>query len=157
MTTHSTLTHADEATSAHAAPSTLGAPPSAGHERTLRLALKLDAVASGALGLLAAVAAPMLETLLGIPAALLLPLGLFLVAYAAAVWLTGARARLSRTAAWAVVGLNAVWAIDSLALVAAGWLPLTALGVAFVLAQAAAVTLFAALQILGLRRLAAAR
>ena len=41
----------------------------------------------------------------------------------------------------------------SVALALAGWLPLTALGVAFVLAQAAAVALFATLQVAGLRRL----
>ena len=118
----------------------------------LRFALKLDAVASGALGLLAAAAAPMLEGLLGVPTALLLPLGLALVAYAAAVWFTGSRPRVSRTAAWAIVGLNVLWTIDSLALALAGWLPLTGLGVAVMLGQAVAVGVFADLQFLGLRR-----
>src|SRR5687767_5344248 len=99
----------------------------------VRLALKLDAAASGALGLLAAVAAPVLDGLLGIPAALSVPLGLFLVAYAAAVWLTGTRARVSRTAVWTIIGLNVLWAVDSVAIVAAGWLSPTTLGVAFVL------------------------
>lgn len=118
----------------------------------LRLALKLDAVASGALGLLSVGAAPVLEPLLGVPATFLLPLGLFLVAYAAGVWLTGTRSRVHRTAVRAIIVLNLLWSAESIALVAAGWLPLTTPGVAFVLAQAGAVTLFAHLQFLGLRR-----
>ena len=118
----------------------------------LRLALKLDAVASGALGLLTAVAAPALETMLGIPATLSVPLGLFLVGFAAAVWLTGTRARVSRPVAWAIVGLNVLWTFSSIAVVAADWPSLTMLGVAIVLAQAAAVALFAGLQLIGLRR-----
>jgi hypothetical protein len=126
---------------------------SPGRDRPLRLALKLDAVASGALGLLGTVAAPLLETVLGIPAALLLPLGLFLVGYAVAVWLTGTRAGVSRVAVRAVIGLNVLWTVSSVASVAAGWLALTGLGVAFVLAQAAAVAVFAALQFLGLHHL----
>jgi len=124
-----------------------------GRDSLLRLALKLDAVASGGLGLIAAMTAPLLAELLGFPSWLLAPLGLALVPYAALVWLTGTRARVNHSAAWAIVGVNALWTVDSIALVLAGWLPLTALGVAFVLAQAAAVALFAALQVAGLRRL----
>ncbi|MDQ3222974.1 MAG: hypothetical protein M3Q75_05805 [Gemmatimonadota bacterium] len=51
-----------------------------------------------------------------------------------------------------VVAINLVWVLGSVALVVAGRFPLTVLGLAFVLAQAAAVALFAALQFLGLRR-----
>jgi hypothetical protein len=51
-----------------------------------------------------------------------------------------------------VVAVNALWVLASVALVAAGWFPLTSMGVAFVLALAAAVFLFADLQLLGLRR-----
>jgi hypothetical protein len=137
----------------HAAQIGSGPSVGVGRDGLLRLALKLDAVASGGLGVLVALTAPMLQDLLGFPAWLLAPLGLVLVPYAAGVWLTGTRARVNRTAAWAVVGLNALWVVDSLAVAAAGWLPLTPLGVAFVLAQAAAVAFFAGLQIAGLRRL----
>lgn len=118
----------------------------------LRLALKLDAVASGALGALLLAAEPILDDLLGAPPALSSPVGLVLVAYAAAVWFVGSRQAISRSAAWTVVGANLIWAVGSVVAVAAGWLPLTALGTAFVLAQAAAVALFAALQFVGLRR-----
>ena len=137
----------------HAAQRWTGPAVGVGRDGLLRLAFKLDAVASGGLGILATLTAPLLSDLLGFPSWLLVPLGLALVPYAAVVWLTGTRARVNRRAAWAIVGLNALWTVHSVALVLAGWLPLTAPGVAFVLAQAAAVALFAALQFTGLRRL----
>ncbi len=118
----------------------------------LRLALKLDAVASGALGALSLVTGTVLDDLLGTPLALLVPVGLFLLAYATFVWVVGTRRRINRTVVWVVISLNLVWVADSVAVVLAKWLPLTGLGVAFVLAQAAAVALFAELQFLGLRR-----
>jgi hypothetical protein len=118
----------------------------------LRLALKLDAAASGALGALLVAAGSVLDDLLGLPLALLLPVGMFLLAYATFVWVVGTRPRISKTAAWAVVAVNLVWVADSVALVATAWFPLTTLGAAFVLAQAAAVFLFADLQFLSLLR-----
>ncbi len=124
--------------------------------KLLRLALKLDAVATGGLGLLAVAAAPLLENLLGAPRDLLTPVGAFLIAYGVAVWVIGTRATVSRTAVWAVIALNLVWVLDSVLTVAAGWLSLTVLGTGFVLLQAAAVALFADLQFMGLRRARAA-
>ena len=118
----------------------------------LRLVLKLDAVASGALGALSLAAAPALDDLLGTPLALLVPVGAFLVVWAAALWVLASRSRISTMAVWAIIGLNVLYAVDAIVVVAAGWFPLTALGTAFVLAQAAAVALFAVLQFLGLRR-----
>ena len=131
-----------------------GLPFSAGEDRSrlLRLALKLDAVASGALGALLLAAGPVLEGLLGTPRPVLVPVGLFLVTYAAAVWFVGSRPSISRSAAWTVVGLNLLWVVGSIAIVAAGWSALTTLGIAFLLAQAAVVAIFADLQFLGLRR-----
>ena len=123
-----------------------------GRDRLLRLALKLDAVASGTLGGLALVAGPLLDGLLGVPTALLQAVGLFLAAYAAALWIVASRPGVSRSAAWTVVALNLLWAAASVAVLANGWLPLTGLGTAFVLLQAGAVALFADLQIIGLRR-----
>jgi hypothetical protein len=126
----------------------IGADPSG----LLRLALRVDAVASGALGLLSLVAAPALSELLGPPSTLLWPTGLFLVAYAAALWAAAARPRVNRPFAWAVIVGNTLWVVASVAVVVVGPFALTVLGVAVVLAQAAAVALFADLQFLGLRR-----
>ncbi len=125
---------------------------------SLRLSLKLDAVATGALGALVLLAAGTVVgdqrpfvVLLGIPLALLVPVGVFLVAYAAFVWIVGSR-RVSGPGAWAAVAINLVYAVGCVVVVAAGWFPLTTLGVAFVLVQAAAVFFFAGMQVLGLRR-----
>jgi hypothetical protein len=57
--------------------------PSTAGRRALRGVLRLDAAASGALGLSAAAAAGVLDTLLGLPAAMLTGVGVFLVVYAA--------------------------------------------------------------------------
>jgi hypothetical protein len=54
-------------------------------------------------------------------------------------------------AAWAVVLVNALWALDSVVLLVAGWVAPNLLGFGFVLAQAAVVAGFAALQVTGLR------
>jgi hypothetical protein len=122
----------------------------------LRLALLGDAAASGATGLLLAAAAAPLSGLLGLPEGLLLVAGLVLLPYAAAVAWLGSRAAPSRGLVRAVVAVNLVWVVDSLLLLAfgpafAGLVP-TALGVAFVLAQAAVVAGFAAAQWVALRR-----
>ncbi len=116
----------------------------------LRFALRLDAAASGALGVLGLAAAPLLTDLLGPPTGLLRWVGAFLVGYAAALLLIAARPTIPRPAAWTVVGGNAAWVVASV--LATGWISLTPLGVAVVLAQAAAVAGFAALQTLALRR-----
>ena len=86
----------------------------------LRVALRLDAAASGALGVLGVAAAPLLAELLGPPTGLLWWLGAFLVGYAAALVLIAARPRISRPAGWTVVGGNATWVIGSVLATVAG-------------------------------------
>lgn len=131
---------------------TLARPAAEHRTGLLRLALKLDAVATGALAALGVAAASLLDDLLGTPSSLLWLVGLFLLAYAAAVWVIGTRPQVSRQAAWSVVAVNVLWVVASVATVAAGWLPLTTLGTAFVLLQAVVVLVFADLQYVGLRR-----
>ena len=120
----------------------------------LRYALVGDAVASGATGLLLALGAGALAGLLGLPEALMRSAGLILLPYAAVVAFLGTRATISRRAVWAVIAVNGVWVADSLILLASGWVSPTALGYAFVLAQALVVLLFAEAQYFGLRRAA---
>jgi hypothetical protein len=55
---------------------------------------------------------------------------------------------------WVVIGLNLLYAVDAIMVVVTGWFSLSALGTAFVLAQAIAVALFAAAQFYALRRAA---
>ncbi len=73
----------------HQTRSGLGGPQEESRGGLLRPALKLDAAASGALGILALVAGTVLDDLLGTPLALLVPVGLFLVVFAAFVWGVG--------------------------------------------------------------------
>jgi hypothetical protein len=118
----------------------------------LRYALIGDALASGATGLLLALGAGALTGFLGLPEALMRAAGLILLPYAAAIAVLGTRATVSRRAVWAVIAVNGVWVADSLILLASGWVSPTALGYAFVMAQALAVLVFAEAQYFGLRR-----
>jgi hypothetical protein len=118
----------------------------------LRRALVLDAVASGATGLLMIAGAALVEGLLGLPAALLRGAGLVLVPYVAFVIYTGTRETIARPAVWAIIVANALWAAASAALLVSGWVAPTALGTAFVIVQAAVVALLGELQYVGLRR-----
>jgi membrane-bound metal-dependent hydrolase YbcI (DUF457 family) len=113
----------------------------------LRLALKLDAVVTGANGAAYLVAAGPLEDLLGLDAALLRGAGAFLLAFAAAVWLTATRRAIPRAPVMAIVVANAVWAIDSVAAAAAQWGSPTTTGTVWILLQAVTVAGFAALQL----------
>lgn len=123
----------------------------------LRLALLGDALASGATGLLACLGAGLLAEPLGLPTTLLRGAGLALLPYAAFVWWLGTRPEPARGAVLAVVAVNVLWAVDSLALLASGWVAPTALGVAFVALQACVVAGFAAAQAYGLHERAARR
>ncbi len=120
--------------------------------RLLRFALRLDAAASGALGLLGLAAAAPLADPLGMTAAGLRGTGAFLVAYALGLVLIAARPVIPRPAAWTVVVGNSAWVLGSIGAAVAGADTFTTLGVAVVLAQAAAVAVFADLQWVGLRR-----
>lgn len=118
----------------------------------LRLALRLDAGASGAVGLLLLGGAPWLTTLLGLPRPLLIGAGAVCLGWALLLGALSRRGRLSASVVWAVIALNVVWVVESLALLLLGWVAPTSLGIAFVIAQALAVALFAQLQFLGLTR-----
>jgi len=112
----------------------------------LRAVLRLDAVASGALGLAATAGAGVLDTALGLPSSLLLGVGVFLVVYAAGLVALAGRPTIPRPATWVVVLGNSAWVLASLGLTVGAWERLTVLGAVVVLAQAAAVAVFADLQ-----------
>jgi len=118
----------------------------------LRKALQLDGIASGGMGLAFLTGGGALDSVLGLPSALLWAVGAFLVPYAAALFFLASRPEVNRAAAWVVVIGNVVWTVDSIVLLAAGWYDVTLLGEVIALAQAAAVLGVAALQYLGLRR-----
>lgn len=115
----------------------------------LRAALRVDAVASGALGLLSAAGAVLLGPVLGLPVPLLVGAGLFLVVWAAGLLVLAATATVPRAGAWAVVAVNAAWVVGSVGVVLV--VGPTALGVAFLVAQAIAVAVFVEWQLIALR------
>jgi len=118
----------------------------------LRFALLVDAGVSGATAVLLVVAAVPLAALLHLPEALLFNVGLVLVPYVVVVGWLGSRHDLARTAVWAVIACNVVWAIDSCWLLVSGLVAPNAFGVSFVIVQAVAVLVFAELQFTALRR-----
>ncbi|TDH63156.1 hypothetical protein E2C06_07175 [Dankookia rubra] len=118
----------------------------------LRRVLLADAACSGAMGLLLALLAGPLSRWFGLPAALLLEVGLFLLAFAAFVAVLGLRQASPRLLVWLVIVGNALWALDSVLLLVSGWVAPTALGGTFVVAQALVVALLAELEYTGLRR-----
>jgi len=117
----------------------------------LRRALLLDAVASGATGALMLLAAHPVAELTHLPPGLLRWAGAALLPYAAFVAWLGLRDAPSRALVLAVIAINALWALDSAAILALGWVAPNALGTAFVLAQALVVASFAGLQAIALR------
>lgn len=121
----------------------------------LRNILILDAVTCLAAGALMAIAGGHLAPMLGLPEPLLRYAGLFLIAFGAGVGLLARNARPPRAAIVAIIICNAFWAIESVAIIVAGWVTPNALGVAFILAQAAWVALLAAAQTVCVLRKAA--
>ncbi|MEU3650818.1 hypothetical protein AB0E59_46210 [Lentzea sp. NPDC034063] len=114
----------------------------------LKFALKLDGVASFALGLLTLLIRPEV----GMPVGWQIGLGSFCVVYGAGVFFLGTRAVPDRRIVLLIVIGNLVWGLDSILTAELKWFPLTDSGVALVLAQGLAVIGFAALQFAGLKR-----
>lgn len=118
----------------------------------LRRVFLLDAVATGATGILLVTGTGLLHSLLNLPAGLMTYAGLFCIAWAALVGFLGTRAQLSAGAVWTAVIGNAAWALGSLVVLVSGYVAPTLLGYAFVIAQAIVVGVFAELQYLGMRK-----
>jgi len=116
----------------------------------LRTALRLDAVVSGLNGAAYLLAAGPLADLLGLDTAVLRGLGVFLLVFAAAVWLVGDRP--AAPAVRTVIAGNLLWAAGSVVAVAAGVGTPTTVGAVWLVLQAVVVAAFAALQATGLRR-----
>ena len=127
---------------------------SANPDRTtfLRRSLQLDGIASGLCGVLLLAGAPHISALMGLAGpGVARVVGALLVIYAAALLYNAARATVSRAEAVAAVVLNAGWVLGSALVILAG--PLTMVGNLAVAAVAAAVLLFAMLEVVGLTRL----
>jgi hypothetical protein len=111
-----------------------------------------DAASCAATGALQVAFTDALAALTGLPAALLMGTGVFLLAYAALAAFMASRSTPPRTLIGLVVAGNFGWAVACIALLVSGMFAVTALGVAWVLAQAVCVVVLAELQWTGLRR-----
>lgn len=112
--------------------------------------LRLDALTSGAMGILLLAAGGMLAPVLGLPEGLLRGAGLVLLPFAAFV-LHAARGP-APSAVRVVIGLNLAWVAASLVLLVSGLVAPSIWGDLLIIAQAMVVALFALLQANGLRR-----
>ncbi|HYF26518.1 MAG TPA: hypothetical protein VD931_12335 [Baekduia sp.] len=118
----------------------------------LRLALGVDAVVTGANGVAYLALAGPLGDLFHLPAGGLRAAGAFLIVFALGVGALARQAAPPRAAVRVVVLLNALWVVESLVLLAAGWGSPGTVGEVWIALQAVVVGAFAGLQALGLRR-----
>lgn len=125
--------------------------------RFLSRVMWVDAASCAATGALQVGLTDALARLTGLPAGLLLGTGVFLLAYAALAAVMAMRAMPPRTLIGLVVVGNLGWAAACAALLASGVFPVTALGMAWVAAQAVTVVLLAEAQWMGLRATRAGR
>lgn len=117
----------------------------------LKKTLVLDAVVTGAAGLLMAAGASLLGPFLNLPAGLLFWSGIVLFPFVAMLAVVARREAAPRMVLIDIVAINALWVVASFGIMLAGLVEPNLLGVLFVSAQALAVALFAALQASALR------
>jgi hypothetical protein len=120
----------------------------------LRRILALDSLSCAAMGLPMAFGAASLASLFELPEPLVRGAGLLLLPLAFFIFWLATRPAPPRALVWAVILGNAGWTAESFILL--GQHQPTALGTAFVSAQAASVLALAALEYLGLRKARAA-
>ncbi|QNK65545.1 hypothetical protein [Variovorax sp. PAMC26660] len=120
--------------------------------RFLPTVMWTDAASCAATGALQVAFTDALAGWTGLPAPLLMGTGVFLLVYAAAAAFMASRSTPPRTLIGLVIVGNFGWALACIALLASGMFTITALGVAWVLAQVLCVVVLAELQWTGLRR-----
>ncbi|MFY7065862.1 hypothetical protein ACOQFV_08365 [Nocardiopsis changdeensis] len=128
------------------------APATASATWPLRLLLGTDAATCLAAGALLTAASPWLPGLLALPAALLVPAGVFLLGFGAWLALLASGRGLTRAAVRAAIAVNAVWVVATGALGLGVLVDPNGFGTAFLLVQAAAVAGLAALEAVALGR-----
>ena len=118
---------------------------------SLRNALRLDAVVSGAAGLLMVLGSGLLAQPLSLPQSLLFWAGLAFLPWCGALLWAAARESLPRLVVIDVIGLNALFVAICAVLPFSGLITPNLLGTTFVLAQGAVVAVFVAMQYAALR------
>ena len=118
----------------------------------LRRVLIVDALSSGAMGVAMFALADVFANLVQLPVELVREAGIILLPFAAFVGFVASRREPARIAVWTIIALNVVWVVDSIVLLFTGWVAPNALGLTFVVAQAAVVLVLADFEYMGLRR-----
>lgn len=121
----------------------------------LRKVLWADALSGAATGALQLAVPGLLAPWLGLPAALLSGSGLAILAFVALAGFLASRADMPRPLLTLLVVGNWAWVLGCVVLAFSGALAPTALGVGYLLAQAAVVAVLAELQWMGLREIRA--
>ncbi len=121
--------------------------------RSLRLVLRIDSGSTAVMGVVLIAASGLLASPTGIPVAFSVGFGIYQLAGAAALAFVATRPTILPGLGWAVVGLNVVSGLGCLAVAAADPISLTAFGTAFMTIGATVVTVYAALEYTGLRRM----
>jgi hypothetical protein len=127
--------------------------PAADSDSLLRFALRADATLCAGLGLLVAMAADPLSRISGLTPTAEWIGGAALVAYGALLYVLAAVPDVRRIGIGVLAG-NVAFAVAVVVVLAAGWLPLTELGVVMTIAFTAVTLAFAYVQYRGVRRLA---
>ena len=112
----------------------------------VRNVLSLDAATSGIAGVAMIAGAGFISGLTALPSSLLFWAGVILLPWTALLAYFSRRSTMSRIAMIDIVAVNALWVVASIGILVAGLVTPNMLGVAFVIAQAAAVLLFTDLQ-----------
>ncbi|MFI7442839.1 hypothetical protein [Nonomuraea indica] len=123
----------------------------------LRKVMRIDGWSTAVFGVVLLAGAAPLSGPLGLPVSWSVPFGVAMLGGAAALGLIAGYPRIPVRHAVCVVAGNAVSCVALLALLVSGLLPLTGLGVAFLLSGAVVVAVYAGLEYAGLRRLTAGR
>lgn len=117
----------------------------------LRRVLFVDALSCAGMGVMLAAFAEPLAALFALPLELVRETGWLLIPIALVLAVLASREHLPRVMVWAVIVMNALWTLQSCALLLTDWVAPNAAGVAFVLAQAAVTAVLAELEYRGLR------
>ncbi|WP_069885380.1 hypothetical protein [Streptomyces luteocolor] len=139
------MTHAPPTTEAAALPRDAAA--------FLRLVLRVDSVSTAVMGVVLIAAAGPLGSATGMPVAFSVAFGIYQIGGAAALALIAGYPVIPDGLAWTVVAVNAASAVACVVVAFGDMVSLTGFGVAFMLIGALIVTVYAALEYSGLRRM----
>jgi hypothetical protein len=127
-------------------------PQTTARDAFLRFALRLDAVITGAMGLVGAALAPQVASLSGTTTATEYALSAFFIVYGLAVFGVSLLPHVRIPGIAAVAG-NVVYTLAAIAVVLAGVWPLTTAGIVLTLGSGVYTLVMAELQYVGLRRM----